>query len=210
VTAGRLGVARSERLLLCDLLEELGPLSPTLCLGWNTGDLAAHLFLRERRPVAALGIAVPPLTSFTRREMDSLKRSLGHEGLLERLRAGPPRPFLPVEEAFCAVEFFVHHEDVRRAGDAPPTPREDVELDEVLWRRLRRYARFLARRLHGAGLELVAPGFGALSARRGVPVATLSGGPQELTLFLFGRGSVAAVELDGRDDVRRAVEGAVF
>jgi len=36
-----------ERLELCDLLLELGPDAPTLCEGWTTADLAAHLVLRE-------------------------------------------------------------------------------------------------------------------------------------------------------------------
>ncbi|MBR7502518.1 maleylpyruvate isomerase N-terminal domain-containing protein, partial [Mycobacterium tuberculosis] len=33
--------------------------APTLCEGWTTRDLATHLVIREREPVAALGIALP-------------------------------------------------------------------------------------------------------------------------------------------------------
>src|SRR5882762_622635 len=36
-----------ERRELCDLFLELGPDAPTLCEGWTTLDLAAHLVLRE-------------------------------------------------------------------------------------------------------------------------------------------------------------------
>ena len=36
-----------ERLQLCDLLQELAPDAPTLCAGWTTSDMAAHLVLRE-------------------------------------------------------------------------------------------------------------------------------------------------------------------
>ena len=48
--------SREERLALCALLDETGPDAPTLCEGWTTGDLAAHLVLRERRPDAAAGV----------------------------------------------------------------------------------------------------------------------------------------------------------
>ncbi len=47
--------AKRERLLLADLLETAGPDAPTLCEGWRTRDLAAHVVVRERRPDAAGG-----------------------------------------------------------------------------------------------------------------------------------------------------------
>ena len=59
--------ARDERLALCVLLDESGPQAPTLCEGWLTADLAAHLVLRERRPDAALGILGGPLAGYTDR-----------------------------------------------------------------------------------------------------------------------------------------------
>jgi uncharacterized protein (TIGR03083 family) len=37
---------RKERQALCDTLTELGPDAPTLCEGWTTADLAAHLMVR--------------------------------------------------------------------------------------------------------------------------------------------------------------------
>ena len=46
-------IAQSERQALCSLLEDRGPLAPTLCEGWTTADLAAHLYVRERKPLAA-------------------------------------------------------------------------------------------------------------------------------------------------------------
>ena len=59
--------ARAERLLLCDLLTRIGPDAPTLCQGWTTGDLAAHLVTRERRPDAGPGLVVPLLAGHTER-----------------------------------------------------------------------------------------------------------------------------------------------
>ena len=60
-------LARDERLALCALLEQTGPAAPTLCDGWTTLDLAAHLVLRERRPDAGAGIMIGPLAGYTRR-----------------------------------------------------------------------------------------------------------------------------------------------
>ena len=45
-------VAATERADLCDLFRAVGPDAPTLCEGWTTRDLAAHLVVRERRPDA--------------------------------------------------------------------------------------------------------------------------------------------------------------
>ena len=42
-----LSLAQQERTTLCDLLLECGPNTPTLCEGWSTADLAAHLVARE-------------------------------------------------------------------------------------------------------------------------------------------------------------------
>src|SRR5258706_5048708 len=52
--------ARAERHALADTLLAAGPDAPTLCEGWATRDLAAHLVLRERRPDAAAGILFKP------------------------------------------------------------------------------------------------------------------------------------------------------
>src|ERR1700749_1337470 len=59
--------AQDERAALAALLDETGPDAPTLCAGWQTGDLAAHLVLRERRPDAGVGMAGGPLAGYTER-----------------------------------------------------------------------------------------------------------------------------------------------
>ena len=51
-------LARAERHALCDLLIEVGPDAPTLCEGWSTFDLAAHLVVRERRPDRGPGLVI--------------------------------------------------------------------------------------------------------------------------------------------------------
>ena len=51
--------AQRERSALVDTLRAVGPDAPTLCDGWKTRDLAAHLVVRERRLDATPGIMVP-------------------------------------------------------------------------------------------------------------------------------------------------------
>src|SRR5262249_34148163 len=123
--------APAERLALADALLAAGPDAPTLCEGWATRDLAAHLVLRERRPDAGAGIVLKPLAGHTKRVQDRLA-SGDCRALAER---GPHPPALSlvrlsaVEEAMNLVEFFVHHEDVRR-GTPDWTVRELPEAYE--------------------------------------------------------------------------------
>jgi hypothetical protein len=66
-----------ERRELCDLLIQLGPDAPTLCEGWTTADLAAHLVLREH---------------FKKWPDERLaaEKAKGLPVLVERLRGGAP------------------------------------------------------------------------------------------------------------------------
>ncbi|MBT2412200.1 TIGR03085 family protein [Streptomyces sp. ISL-12] len=191
--------AKRERLLLAELLETAGPDAPTLCEGWRTRDLAAHLVVRERRPDAVGGAVIKPLASRLERVMEEYAAK-PYEELLQLLRSGPPRfsPFAvkQVDEAANTVEFYVHAEDVRRA-QPDWTPRElDPVFQDALWSRLERTARLLGRGVP-TGLVLRRPDGQTAVAHRGAPVVTVTGEPSELLLFAFGRQSAAAVELDG-------------
>src|SRR5919108_600264 len=110
--------AKRERLLLADLLEAAGPTAPTLCEGWTTRDLAAHLVVRERRADAAAGIVLKPLADRLQRVQAEFAAK-PYEELIQLVRTGPPRmsPYAvkQIDEAANTVEFFVHAEDVRRA-----------------------------------------------------------------------------------------------
>jgi hypothetical protein len=64
------------------------------------------------------------------------------------------------------------------------------------------------RRVKGAGVELVAPGFGEVPARGSGPRARVTGGPQELVLFLFGRRGAARVTITGPDEAVSALAEA--
>jgi uncharacterized protein (TIGR03085 family) len=198
-------LAHSERIKLCDLLIESGPDAPTLCEGWLTHDLAAHLFVRERRPLAMPGILLGgPFARLTEVSMAATLRSRGYASVVATVRAGPPLVARPLDEIVNLVEYFVHTEDVRRA--VPDfEPRDDPSLDAALWSALGRVARMLTRKLRGAGLEVERPDGQRIVARQGTPTAVLSGGPQELVLFFYGRDKVARVSLSGSDAAQQAV-----
>ncbi|MFV2117150.1 TIGR03085 family metal-binding protein [Streptomyces sp. Act-28] len=201
--------AKRERLLLADLLEAAGPDAPTLCDGWTTRDLAAHVVMRERRPDAAVGVLLGPL----RDRMERVRAEFAakpYEELVRLVRTGPPRmsPFSlkQVDEGANTVEFYIHAEDVRRAR-ADWTPREvDPVFANALWARLEKAARLVGRRCP-VGLVARRPNGQTTVAHRGAPVVTVTGEPGELTLFLYGRQGAARVELDGdKEAVARVLE----
>src|ERR1700744_5490681 len=83
--------AQQERAALAALLDETGPDSPTLCEGWQTRDLAAHLVLRERRPDAAAGVVGGPLAGHTARVQRQFLDRYSYADLVALFRSGPPK-----------------------------------------------------------------------------------------------------------------------
>jgi uncharacterized protein (TIGR03085 family) len=214
--------ADAERAYLADLLEHLGPESPTLCAGWRTEDLVAHLVIRERRPDAAPGIVVPLMAPWTHRVQEEYRRR-GYPALVAMFRSGPPRlsPFsIPaVAGTANSVEFFVHHEDVRRAQPDWSPRAMDQDVEALLWGRIARQGRLMFRRA-GVGVRVRRPSGSGASPRAGdaerlvrpgSPEVTITGEPSELVLFAFGRKEHARVELSGdeaaRDRLRQAKLG---
>ena len=200
--------SRDERAALCTLLEQTGPDAPTLCAGWTTGDLAAHLVLREHRPDAAAGVLGGPLAGHTARVQRRIKAKNSYSDLIASIRSGPPRlsvmGFPGMDQRANLVEYFVHHEDVRRAAPAwEPRELTDGEADE-LWHRLR-MARMLLRK-SPVGVELArddkdpdsADGhIFRITAKKATPVVTVIGPPAELTMWAVGRRGAANVRFDG-------------
>ncbi|KIF74028.1 hypothetical protein QR77_08585 [Streptomyces sp. 150FB] len=194
--------AKRERLLLADLLEAAGPDAPTLCDGWLTRDLAAHLVVRERRLDASGGTMVPALANRLARVQGEYVAK-PYEELIQLIRSGPPRmsPFniKQFDEAANTAEFYIHAEDVRRA-QPDWTPRElDRVFADSLWSRLEKGARLMGRKAPVGLVLRLADGRTAV-AHRGTPVVTVTGEPGELVLFLSGRQSTADVELEGDKD----------
>lgn len=213
--------AKSERADLCDLLDKVGPDAPTLCGPWTSHDLAAHLWIRETDPVGAPGILAKPLSGLTERRMAEAKQRWSYAELVERIRNGPARfsvfAFPGVDEPANTTEFFVHHEDVRRAGDAPETPRElGDEVEDWMWRRLKLLGRAYFRRSKvGVILERVsveddqaqAEEDRSLRAVAGAPIVTLIGLPSELLLYAHGRTGAADVKVVGEPEAIDLLNG---
>ncbi|MFM8382014.1 MAG: TIGR03085 family metal-binding protein [Actinomycetota bacterium] len=191
--------ARTERNLICDLFTDYGPDAPTLCAGWTTRDLAAHIAVRERRPDAAAGILIERLSSYGDRVRT---RTAGGDWarLVDTIRNGPPRlspmRLTPVDRVANTVEFFVHVEDVRRAR-ADWQPRTlDADLERQLLYMLTRGARLLARSAP-CGLVLHPTGHQPIRAKKGEPAVTVTGDVGELVLFMYGRQAHTRVDLQG-------------
>lgn len=204
--------ARAERAALCDLFLEVGPDAPTLAGTWTTRDLAAHLVVRERRPDAAAGIVSRFLAGYSERvRIEETERPWTE--IVERVRSGPPlwnpMHFEPVDTAANSVEFFVHHEDVRRAG-ADWTVRElSPGLEKVLATTVRRGGGILTRKAK-VGLVVEAGGRDPMTLHKGTPAVTIRGPIGECVLYVYGRKDVAQVTVDGPPDAVAAVAAAPF
>ena len=183
-----------ERLELCDLFLELGPDAPTLCEGWTTLDLAAHLVLREH---------------FRRwgKERLAVEKAKGLPHLVERLRGGTPLvPWrIPgLRTMLNGVEYFIHHEDVRRANGLGPRPRQP-DLEDLAWRMLAILGRRPTRKMRPWSLTLVADDGRRRLFGSGAGV-TLRGPAGELLLYLSGRRDAAVVEAAGSAEAIAALE----
>ena len=202
-------IAAHERMLLCALAQQLGPDEPTLCGGWTVRDLVAHLLVRENGP-ASLGIVVPLLEGFTEKAMRREARKDFHQ-MVTTLRHGPPRwsPMrLPkVGPMLNTMEFFVHHEDVRRAQPAWEPRLLPPHVEEVIWR---------GATVAGRGFTRSVPVGVTLQRSDTGEQATLSSGdlevvvrglPAEVTMFVYGRQEHARVTLDGAPDAVATLQG---
>lgn len=186
-------LAQQERSTLCDLLLEVGPEAPTLCEGWTTADLAAHLVVRERRPDTGPGLVWPPMAGYTDKVRLAVRDRTPWERLVDTVRRGPPLLLRPFDGAMNTVEYFIHVEDVRRAGIGWEPRDVSPELADALWARV------------GAGgmaksvpATIVLTSHGRTDKERGSgPRLMVAGEPGELTMFGAGRQESARVEISG-------------
>ena len=206
-------LARSERRELCDLMSTLGPGAPTLCEGWDAFDLAVHLHLRETDPIGAAGIVIGPLEQVTQRRMKRMRQEHSFDEVVELVRRGPgrlnPLRIGRVDELVNTLEFFVHHEDLRRGGEHQVRPRVlTTAADDWLWyaavglatRRLRRVRSGVLLQRVRAGR----PSAEQAAVSTGRAPVFLRGEPGELVLWLYGRGAAAEVEfVGGADEVAK-------
>ncbi|MBF6094402.1 TIGR03085 family protein [Nocardia cyriacigeorgica] len=185
-----MSMARRERQALAEAMIAAGPEAPTLCGEWTVRDLAAHLVVRERRPDAAPGILITRLAGYTDR-VQAKAAERPFPDLVEQVRTGPPwwSPLRPIDALVNLSEMFIHHEDVRRAGDEWD-PRDLPAADQdQLWKLLSRTARMSYRNCPVA-VVLAAPDGRRITARPGADEVVLCGEPAELLLHAFGRDRV--------------------
>ena len=165
----------------------MGPDAPTLCDGWVTADLAAHLWVREHRPWAVPGMVTSDgwLHRSTDHQQAQVRRRPYPE-IVAALRGGAPVRMPVLGQAVDLHEFFVHHEDVRRAQEMEPRPL-DRSLEQALWRIVPVLARFLTRKARGIGITLIASDHQRRRVRKGPREVHVHGRASELFLWLYGR-----------------------
>jgi uncharacterized protein (TIGR03085 family) len=200
--------AQRERSALVETLRAVGPDAPTLCAGWTTRDLAAHLVVRERRLDAAPGIAIRVLAYHTARVQNQTARSNSWDDLVDKVAAGPPvySPFKLLDALANLGEMYIHHEDVRRAVDGW-VPRV---LDESTVAALRRQLGLMSRMTLGklpAQVVLQTPDGRRIARVGSGSVVTVTGEPQELMLFVAGR-DAARIKFDGDPKAVAAIRAA--
>ena len=193
----------ASREVLAEVLLAAGPTAPTLCAGWQTRHLAAHLVLREQSLLAA-GLVVKPLAHRLEEELDrraELARDrdayadLVHEFLRGAPRLSPlsnPR----VGNAANLSEFFIHTEDVRRASDRWVPRALDAKYEDLLWADLVRRALYYYRGVD-IGIILVRPDGQRHVARKASTSVAITGRPGELLLHASGRREEALVTFEG-------------
>jgi uncharacterized protein (TIGR03085 family) len=200
--------ARRERSALVETLRRVGPDAPTLCAGWTTRDLAAHLVVRERRLDATPGITIPFLAGYTAKVQNQTARSNSWDDLVDLVASGPPiySPFKLLDAVANLGEMFIHHEDVRRAVEGWQPRVLDASTVAALRRQLALLSRMTLARLPAQVSLQTTDGQRIARVGRGDAV-TVSGEPQELVLFVAGR-DAARVEFGGDAAAVAAVRGS--
>jgi uncharacterized protein (TIGR03085 family) len=204
-------MSRTERAALCNSALEAGEDAPTLCTGWAVKDLVIHLLIRERDPIAATAIMVPQLEKVAERKANRLAQQ-DFTALVERVRNGPPRwspmAIPPVDQLVNSLEYFVHHEDIRRAtpGWAPRelTDREQRILFKGAATAGKRFVKSVGVPVEIRWTDGQRERTAVLAA--GDDPVVLTGEPGELTMFLFGRHQHAGLKFEGPQDAIDALK----
>lgn len=209
--------AAHERQALVEALQQAGAEADTLCEGWNARDLAVHVVARDARPHTVFGQDLPVLGEKAKRGYQEFEELSFHE-LVRRIRAGVPQwspaRLRRVDNAMNTLEFFVHTEDVLRAGDSeddrtaegehaddavtPRPARREIpdSVRNALWAQASRTLLMAAARKARRRITFLSPGWGAVThGRAGDPVRLVEGPPEELVLWAFGRQEAAEVSV---------------
>jgi len=204
--------AKLERQQVAELLLAVGPDQPTICEGWTTRDLAAHLVVRERRADAMAGGVIKALAGHGEK-VRRAKAARPFAEIVAEIRNPPwwsPVSNRLTDELANTAEFFIHHEDIRRA-QPQWEPRElPPGEEEAIWKAAKMTARLGLRKLRLPVL-IRTPRFADLeigTSETEPPRVMLQGDPGEIALFLSGRQRVAQVEVRGHDDATELIRQA--
>lgn len=194
--------SQKERERLGALLLSVGPDAPTLNDGWLTRDLAAHLFIRERKTWKAGGMFVSALEGILDAEMEKQK-ARPYDEVVREWAGGPPVWVKPFDSKINTAEHFIHHEDVRRGG-GEINPREfSQRVNGELLRWVERFGKMALKGspvpviLTPPNLPPVTVGDSAGVAERGDDVVRVTGEPGELLLWVSGRTDATKVDFSG-------------
>jgi uncharacterized protein (TIGR03085 family) len=205
-----------SREVLAETLLAAGPGAATLCEGWRTQELAAHLYLREHSPKVGLGLVIKPWNKVSEKATARLAAESStpeaFAQLVKKFRAGPPRlcplSLRAVDHSANRIDFFVHTEDIRRATDRWAPRALDADYSDALWAELVKRAAILYRSVD-LGIVLVNPaGLRHVAKRAPVSVAIL-GEPGELLMHANGRTGQALVTFEGQPDAVALLQTAV-
>lgn len=205
--------AANSREALAETLLAAGPTEATLCEGWETRHLAAHLVLREHS-VWAAGLIGGPLQRGMERRLEDIAAKAEDPGvyslLVAKFGAGPgkvnPMRLHRVDQAANLLEYFVHTEDARRARDRWAPRALEAGYDQALWNQLLQRAGLLYRGA-GVGVILVRSDGQRRRVRPGADAVALYGDIGELIMHAHGRTDHALVTFEGAPDaVRRFAE----
>ena len=205
-----------SREVLAETLLAAGPHAPTLCQGWSTKELAAHLYLREHKISSAVGLFVKPLAGRADKALAEVAQKASttesYARLVRQFRAGPPA-YSPmhlksVDNSANLSEYFVHTEDVRRAASDRWAPRAlDSDYSDALWAELIKRAAILYRGVD-LGIVLVRPDGPRHVAKRAPVSVAIVGEPGELLMHAHGRTRHALVMFEGQPDAVALLESA--
>jgi uncharacterized protein (TIGR03085 family) len=204
-----------SREVLAETLLAAGPDAPTLCKGWRTRDLAAHLYLRERKAAVGLGLIIKRLAKASDQATAKMAATLttpeSYTGLVNTFRAGPPAlspmKIKALDESSNLIEYFVHTEDVRRAVDRWAPRALDEAYSEALWDELVKRAAILYRGVD-LGIVLVRPSGPRHVAKRAPVSVAIVGEPGELLMHAHGRTRHALVTFEGQPDAVALLQSA--
>jgi uncharacterized protein (TIGR03085 family) len=189
-----------SREVLAETLLAAGPGAATLCEGWRTQELAAHLYLRERSAKVGMGLLFKPLSKVSEKATSKLAATAGSPAefaaLVEKFS---PMKLKAVDESANLIEYFIHTEDIRRATDRWAPRALDPAYSNALWNELVKRAAILYRGVD-LGIVLVRPSGPRHVAKRAPVSVAIIGEPGELLMHAHGRIGHSLVTFEGQPD----------